>query len=192
VRSDNRAAERFVEQGDRTLGLAAGSDRAAFTLLYQRYVKRVYAYLYSQVGNVQDAQDLTTVTFMAALEQIQQYRGEGSLAAWLLGIAYHKSVDLHRRHRASEPLLAAAALADPAPSPDDLFFQQVQREELERALHHLTPERAEVIALRFFGELSNAEVAAIVGKSEAAVKMLIHRGLQELRLRLGAREERLP
>ena len=87
---------------------------------------------------------------------------------------------------------AHAALADPAPSPDDLFFQQVQREELERALHHLTPERAEVIALRFFGELSNAEVAAILGKSEAAVKMLIHRGLQELRLRLGTREERLP
>lgn len=192
MRSDNHADEQLVEQHDRALGLAAASERAAFTQLYQRYVKRVYAYLYSQVGNVQDAEDLTTVTFMAALDQIKQYRGEGSLAAWLLGIAYHKSVDLHRRHRASEPLSAAMTLADPAPAPDEMILQQVQRAELERALHSLTPERAEVIALRFFGELSNAEVAAIVGKSEAAVKMLIHRGLQELRMRLRTSEERLP
>jgi RNA polymerase sigma-70 factor (ECF subfamily) len=55
----------------------------------------------------------------------------------------------------------------------------------------LTPERAEAIALRFFGELSNAEVAAVMGKQEAAVKMLVHRGLQELRGRLGANKEKI-
>lgn len=192
MKSDNRADKQLADNGDRALGVAAGHDRAAFTLLYQRYVKRVYAYLYSRVGNVEDAQDLTTVTFMAALEQIKQYRGNGSLAAWLLGIAYHKSIDLHRRHRATAPLSAAEAIVDPGLTPDEMMGQQMQREELERALHGLTPERAEVIALRFFGELSNAEVAAIVGKNEAAVKMLIHRGLQELRMRLRTREEGLP
>ena len=192
MKSDNHADEQLADKSDRALGLAAGHDRAAFTLLYQRYVKRVYAYLYSRVGNIEDAQDLTTITFMTALEQIKQYRGDGSLAAWLLAIAYHKSIDLHRRHRATAPLDAAAALADPAPAPDDMLLQQVQREALERALHCLTPERAEAIALRFFGELSNTEIAAIVGKNEGAVKMLIHRGLQELRMRLRTREERLP
>lgn len=191
VKAEKRADEQLADRRDRALGLAASHDRAAFTQLYQRYVKRVYAYLYSRVGNVEDAQDLTTVTFMAALEQIKQYRGDGSLAAWLLGIAYHKSVDLHRRYRATIPLTAAEAIIDPVPAPDEMLLQQVQREELERALHSLTPERAEVIALRFFGELSNAEVAAIAGKNEAAVKMLIHRGLQELRMRLRTREESL-
>lgn len=191
MKVDNGGDKRLGE-GDRALGLAAGHDRAAFTQLYQRYVKRVYAYLYSRVGNVEDAQDLTTVTFMAALEQIKQYRGDGSLAAWLLGIAYHKSIDLHRRHRATIPLTAAEPLIDPVPAPEEMFLQQIQREALEQALRCLTPERAEVIALRFFGELSNAEVAAIVGKNEAAVKMLVSRGLQELRMRLRTREEGLP
>ncbi|MEZ4727269.1 MAG: RNA polymerase sigma factor [Caldilineaceae bacterium] len=188
---DNQQEQWQTEQSDRVLARVAGQDHAAFTLLYQRYIKRVYAYLYSRVGNVQDAEDLTTITFMAALAQIQQYRGEGSFAAWLLGIAYHKSIDLHRKTRASAPLAVASEFPDPTPSPDEMVLQQVQREELARALHSLTPERAEAIALRFFGELSNAEVATVMGKGEAAVKMLVHRGLQELRIRLGVREERV-
>jgi RNA polymerase sigma-70 factor (ECF subfamily) len=75
--------------------------------------------------------------------------------------------------------------------PDEVLFQQWQRATLEQALHTLTPERAEAIALRFFGELSNAEVATVMEKQEAAVKMLIHRGLQELRGRLGANKEKI-
>ena len=60
----------------------------------------------------------------------------------------------------------------------------MQRSELEQALRMLAPERAEALSLRFFGELSNREVATIMQKSEDAVKMLIHRGIQELRVRL--------
>lgn len=191
MKPDNARDEVLTEESDRALALRAGQDRAAFTLLYQRYVKRVYAYLYSRVGNVQDAQDLTTITFMAALEQIKHYRGEGSLAAWLLGIAYHKSVDLHRQAKISVPLAAADTLVDPTLLPDAVVFRQLQREELVGAIYSLTPERAEAIALRFFGELSNAEVAAVMGKQDAAVKMLIHRGLQDLRMRLDTREERV-
>ncbi|MBX3011860.1 MAG: RNA polymerase sigma factor [Caldilineaceae bacterium] len=171
------------------LAQTAQHDRAAFTVVYQRYVKRVYAYLYSRVGTVEDAQDLTTITFMTALEQLPTYRGEGTLAAWLLGIAYRKSVDFYRKTPLSMPLDRATALADPSPIPDVVVLQQFQRQELESALRRLTPERAEAIALRFFGELSNGEVAKVMNKQEAAVKMLIYRGLQELRVRLGIREE---
>lgn len=170
---------------------AAKGDHAAFTHLYQHTVKRLYAYCYSQVHNVQEAEDLTTQIFMAALEQIDRYRGEGTAAAWLLGIAYHKVSDWRRKHKVMAPLTLAERSADPAPLPDEVLFQQWQRAALERALQTLTPERAEAIALRFFGELSNAEVATVMGKQEAAVKMLVHRGLQELRLRLEAIKEKV-
>jgi RNA polymerase sigma-70 factor (ECF subfamily) len=163
-----------AERNETLAQQAANGDRAAFTQLYQRTVKRLYAYCYSQVHNMQEAEDLTTQTFIAALEQIGRYRGEGTVAAWLLGIAYHKVSDWRRK-----------------PLPDEVLFQQWQRATLEQALHTLTPERAEAIALRFFGELSNAEVAAVMGKQEAAVKMLVHRGLQELRGRLGANKEKI-
>lgn len=186
-----RTEPHLAEKSDQALAIMAGQDHAAFTLLYQRYVKRVYAYFYSRAHHVQDAQDLTTITFMAALEQIQHYRREGSLAAWLLGIAYHKLMDRRRQTKPSAPLDAADTLPDPAPSPDEVVFQQAQREVLMEALHGIAPERAEAIALRFFGELSNAEVAAVMGKNEAAVKMLVHRGIQDLRIRLEARKERV-
>lgn len=170
---------------------AAKGDHAAFTHLYQRTVKRLYAYCYSQSHNVQEAEDLTTQTFIAALEQIGRYRGEGTAAAWLVGIAYHKVSDWRRKRQLTVALTLVEEHADPAPLPDELFFQQWQRAALEQALHTLTPERAEAIALRFFGELSNAEVAAVMGKQEAAVKMLVHRGLYELRLRLAANKEKV-
>lgn len=170
---------------------AAKGERAAFTQLYQRTVKRLYAYCYSQVHNIQEAEDLTTQTFIAALEQIGRYRGEGTAAAWLLGIAYHKVGDWRRKRRVMTPLTMIESSVDPTPLPDEALFQQWQRAALEQALQTLTPERAEAVALRFFGELSNAEVAAVMGKQEAAVKMLVHRGLQELRLRLEAVKERV-
>lgn len=178
-----------AESNEAVAQRAANGDHAAFTQLYQRTVKRLYAYCYSQVHNVQEAEDLTTQTFIAALEQIGRYRGEGTAAAWLLGIAYHKVSDWRRKRKVIAPLTLAESSADPAPLPDAVVFQQSQRATLERALHTLTPERAEAIALRFLGELSNAEVAIVMGKQEAAVKMLVHRGLQDLRLRLEAIKE---
>lgn len=184
--------EELLEQSNEVLArLAAQNDHAAFTLLYQRTVKPIYAYCYSRVGNQQEAEDLTTQTFMAALKQIGSYRGEGSVIAWLLGIAYHKVSDWQRTRRILTPLTTIENRPDPAPQPDELSFQRWQRATLEQALHTLTPERAEAITLRFFGELNIAEVAAVMGKQEAAVKMLIHRGLQELRTRFGVRKEKV-
>ncbi len=188
----NKRLEEYQQASNEALAQqAATGDHAALTQLYQRTVKRLYAYCYSQVHNMQEAEDLTTQTFIAALEQISRYRGEGTVAAWLLGIAYHKVSDWRRKHRLTTPLTLVEDSADPTPLPDEVLFQQWQRATLEQALHTLTPERAEAIALRFFGELSNAEVAAVMGKQEAAVKMLIHRGLQELRGRLGANKEKI-
>lgn len=185
-------AQGLSEQSNEALArLAAQGDHAAFTALYQRLVKPIYAYCYSRVGNQQEAEDLTTQTFMAALKQIAHYRGEGTVVAWLLGIAYHKVSDWYRTRRILTPLAAIENRPDPAPQPDERSFQSWQRATLEQALHTLTPERAEAITLRFFGELSNAEVAAVMGKQEAAVKMLIHRGLQELRIRLGVSKEKV-
>ena len=188
----NKRLEEYQQASNEALAQqAAKGDHAAFTQLYQHTVKRLYAYCYSQVHNVQEAEDLTTQTFIAALEQITRYRGEGTVAAWLLGIAYHKVSDWRRKRRLTAPLTLVEDNADPTPLPDEVLFQQWQRATLEQALHTLTPERAEAIALRFFGELSNAEVAAVMGKQEAAVKMLVHRGLQELRGRLGANKEKI-
>lgn len=157
--------------------------------LYRRYVDHVYRYLLLRVGNVEEAQDLTAQTFLAALENLASYRGEGAAAAWLLGIARHKAADYFRHRQPTAPLEAATELPASFEEPLELVFRQLQVDQVAHALRVLAPERAEAVALRFFGGLSNAEIAQVMNRNEAAVKMLVHRGIQDLRVRLCATAE---
>ena len=81
------------------LARQAVSDADAFTELYQRHVTRVYRYHMAHTGNVKDAEDLTSQTFIAALESIRSFRGSGSFGAWILGIASKKRLMFFRRGR---------------------------------------------------------------------------------------------
>lgn len=176
-------------EADRALLATAQRDPTAFSALYRRHLNRVYRYFRYRVGNEEDAQDLTTQAFMAALESLQSYRNEGTVAAWLLGIARHKLIDWQRKAPHTVSLDVAITVPDETQVPDAQVAHHLARETLEQALLTLAPERAEAIALRYFGDLTNREVAAVMGKNEAAVKMLIHRGLQDLRLRCASQFE---
>lgn len=155
----------------------------AFAELYRRYVNNVYRYHMAHTGNVRDAEDLTSQTFMAALEGIRSYRGSGSFLAWLMGIASRKRSLFFRGLRPEVPLEAALHIPDPEPSADQAALHRLQFESISRGLKQLSPDRAEAIILCFFGGLTNSEAGHALGKSEAAVKMLIGRGLQDLRER---------
>lgn len=159
-------------------------EAAAFADLYRRYVNRVYRYALSRVGNRDDAQDLTAQTFTAALQNVRGFRGEGSIAAWLTSIARNLSINAYRTHRPSLPL--HDELAADSPSLEDSTLRRLRLESVLDAMSTLPPEQAEVIRLRIFSELSTAETAALMGKSEAAVKMTLHRALQALRQRVGS------
>ena len=161
------------------------SSVTAFAELYRRHVTRVYRYHMAHVGNVQDAEDLTSQTFMAALEGIRSYRGSGSFAAWIIGIASRKRLMFFRRsgNRPEVPLDAALHYPSPNLPTDKAAAQRLQLESISRALRQISPDRAEALILTFFGGLSNIETCRVLGKSEAAVKMLIARGLQDLRER---------
>jgi RNA polymerase sigma-70 factor (ECF subfamily) len=171
-------------ESDQALAQAATHSQAAFARLYRRHVKRIYGYLLARVGNVQDAQDLTSQTFLAAWESIGAYGGRGSFVAWLFGIARHKLHDHFRRQKSNLPLEAAEQAAHPGSPPDKVVGRQLQVEQLALALRSIAPERAEALAWRVFGGLSTAEVGQVMGKSEAAVRMLVHRGVRDLQERL--------
>lgn len=155
----------------------------AFAELYQRNVMRVYRYHVAHTGNVKDAEDLTSQTFIAALEGIKSFRGTGSFAAWIMGIASKKRLMFFRRNRHEVELDAALHYPSPSLPTDKAATQRLQLESVSRALKQISPDRAEALILSFFGGLSNAEASRALGKSEAALKMLISRGLQDLRER---------
>jgi len=168
---------------DTSLARQARTDPEAFAELYHRHLKSVYRYHLAHTGNVKDAEDLTSQTFMAALEGIHSYRGAGPYIAWLMGIASRKRLRLFRGSRPEVPLDAALQIPTPSLPTDKQAFRRLQMDQILNALRTISPDRAEAVILCFFCELSFVEAGLVLGKSEAAVKMLISRGLQDLRTR---------
>jgi len=170
---------------DARLAEYARTDPQAFAELYRRHVRSIYRYHLAHTGNVKDAEDLTSQTFMAALEGIRSFRGTGSFAAWLFGIASKKRLMFFRSSgsRPEVPLDAALQTPSPDPGTDKAAYHRLQLEAVSHALRQISTERAEALILTYFGGLSQAEAGRVLNKSEAAIKMLISRGLQDLRER---------
>lgn len=176
-------ATHHKHQEESDLVRQAAHDVEAFAELYRRNLARVYRYHMAHVGNVRDAEDLTSQTFMAALEGIRSFRGTGSFAAWLFGIASRKRLMFFRKNgsRPEVSLEAGVPLTSLDPPTDQAALHRLQLESVSRALRQISPDRAEALILTYFGGLSQAEAGRVLNKSEAAVKMLIARGLQDLR-----------
>lgn len=186
--SDATMAAMDEANTDHQLAIRARSESAAFAELYQRHLPRIYRYHLARCGDVQDAQDLTAQTFLAAFEQMRTFRGQSSFLGWLFGIASHKVVDHFRRRKGHVPLEEAIEVPHPDPLPEEQANASIQLAQVGRAIRRISPERAEALGLRLVAGLSAAEAGRVMGKSEAAVKMLVHRGLQELQEMLNVNE----
>ncbi len=160
---------------------AARQDPAAFSALYRSYVTPVYRYLYSRTGNAAEAEDLTTTVFMSALENLQRYQEQGNFKAWLFTLARNKLADSYRRERWHLPLEEwASAMGPNGNDPERTVIKMETMDRLKRLFQELKPEQQELLHLRFAAQLSFAQIAQVVGRSEAAVKMAVYRILQQL------------
>jgi len=177
------------ELDEEDLARKAATNVDAFATLYRQHVTRVYRYLMAHIGNVKDAEDLTSQTFMAALEGIRSFRGDGSFAAWIMGIASKKRLMFFRGNRHEVPLEAVEHYPNPSLPTDKAAMQRIRLESIAHALRQISPERSEAIVLVYFGSLTYAEAARVMKKNGASVKMLVSRGLQDLRERTSLRME---
>jgi len=160
---------------------AAVSKASAFAGLYRLHVTRVYRYHMAHVGITKDAEDLTSQTFMAALEKLGSFRRNGSFAAWLMEIAAQKRRNDIRGNRRELPIDAVLYYQSATLPTDRVAMQRKEMEATSRALKQISPDHAEAIILTFFCDLSGSEVSRILKKSTATTQMLIARGIQELR-----------
>jgi RNA polymerase sigma-70 factor (ECF subfamily) len=168
---------------DEQLARRAQISAAAFAELYHRHVTRVYRYHLARTGNVHDAEDLTSQTFLAALEGIRSFRGDGPFAAWLMGIASRRRALLFRGRRPEVPIEAALHVPTPGLATESEALLRLQMESVSRALRQISRDRAEAVTLCLFSGLTCAEAAKALRKSEASVKMSLSRGLRDLRER---------
>jgi RNA polymerase sigma-70 factor (ECF subfamily) len=168
----------------------ARTDPEAFGFLYERYVSRIYNYIYFRVGSVLDAEDITSKVFFKALNSIGFYRHMGlPFSAWLYRIAHNQVANYHRdRSRMRE--IAIDEMVNPLPDakperPEPALERNLEINRLMRVVNDLPEQKRELIFLKFVDKLSNEEIGKILGKTEGAIKSLYHRTLLELRDRLG-------
>lgn len=170
---------------------ARAGDRGAFGELYERFVTKIYNYLYYHVnGRAQLAEDLTEEVFVKVLEKLSRYQERGlPFSAWVFRIAHNHLVD-HVRSQPKQGLVSIDDCRDlPEHGSERTLDLALTHTELVVAISRLTEDQRRVVVLRFLQGMSTAETARLLSKTEDAVKKLQARGLQVLKKNLnGARQ----
>ena len=170
---------------DEALAKAGGGDGEAFGVLYERYIGRIFNYIYYRTGNAYDAEDLTARVFFRAMHHIDSYQNRGlPFSAWLYRIAHNLVANWHRDNSRKQEIPLDEGLVAHHPGdehPETALVVNEERERLLRIIRRLPAERQQLIILKFVEHLSNAEIGQIMGRSEGAVKSLYHRTLLSLR-----------
>ncbi|MBX5473468.1 MAG: sigma-70 family RNA polymerase sigma factor [Thermoleophilia bacterium] len=186
-----RASARDSEERIREL-VARGQrgDRDALEELYLIHFDRIYSYLHVSVGNRHDAEDLTTQTFLKMLEKIGGFTWRTApFSAWLFRIAHNLAMDHFRSRRRWRPEEEVPEpLGEQEPSAELAAMHAIGRTSMLELIEKLSSEQRQVLTLKFVFNFPNVEVAAILGKSEGAIKSLQHRALASLEERIPHRE----
>jgi RNA polymerase sigma-70 factor, ECF subfamily len=167
---------------------ASQGDLDAFGSLYERYVERIYNYIYYRTGSTYDSEDLTERVFMRAMRHIGNYHDRGlPFSAWLYRIAHNLVANWHRdnNRRKEIPLDEGVISYRHGEHPETELLRLEERERLLRAIRSLPAERQQLLILKFVEHLSNAEIGQIMGRTEGAVKSLYHRTLIAVRREFG-------
>ena len=163
-------------------------DQDAARTLYERYFDRIYNYVYARLGRAEDAEDLAIDTMTRSLTRLDQFQDQGvAFSSWVYKIAHNATIDHYRRHGKVTLVSLEHATLPQSADPSELAVEQLSNEDLRTALRDLTDEQQQVLILRFFQDLTSAQVAGIMGKSVGAVQALQHRALGSLERALQGR-----
>jgi RNA polymerase sigma-70 factor (ECF subfamily) len=198
-RHERATATVVVLDRDRSLVEAARRDPAQFDALYRKYLAQVYAFALYELMDHHAAEDATERTFLRALAALPRFREQArpedgpeasTFRVWLFRIARNVVANERRarRRRPADSLDVALGAGLSIPDATDIEAQAVTRDEAAgalRALQGLPDDRRRALVLRFVDEMSTAEIAGILGRSEGAVRVLIHRALGAVAQELG-------
>lgn len=178
-----------VQVDEGALVAAAKRDPREFGPLYELYVDRIYRYAYRRVGTHHEAEDITAQTFQQALQALPAYEWRGlPFGAWLFRIAGNI---INRRGRtvgrevAVEDVTVFSRFEQADDDPADYVWRSEEAGELAELIRTLPPDQQRVIVLKFSHGLKNREIGDLMGRSEGAIKQLVHRALVSLRATMG-------
>ncbi len=156
-------------------------DKEAFGILYERHLDEIYRYVYFRVFNHQEAEDLTETVFLKAWEALPKSRRVKNFRAWIYRIAHNLVID-YRKKKSPEILEAEPPVREDLIGIGPALEEKQESQRLMQALARLEFKYRQVIVLRFFNQMSHAEVARVLDVEEGHVRVLQCRGLQKLGL----------
>ena len=172
---DSRDAERLLVERAKT-------DPEAFGALYDRYFGQIYRFVFSRLRDQTAAEDVTSEVFMKALRSIPRYQDTGRpFTAWLYQISVNTINDRYRATRPTVDLDEMYDLAAAGPGLEDTAVHRAELREIWRSVESLPAQQRTALVLKFQEDLKISDIAAVMGKSDGAVKLLIHRGVTRLR-----------
>jgi RNA polymerase sigma-70 factor (ECF subfamily) len=172
--------------GERLVAAAKHGDAMAFGRIFDIYHRPIYRFIVARTHSQADAEDLTQLVFLKALEALPRYEARGiPFGGWLFRLARNAVIDHARTRREHADLDAVLERPGTEPEPESGILAREETEAIGQALAALTDEQREAIELRFFAGLSAREAAAVMGKQEGTVRGLQFRAIAALRRQLG-------
>ncbi|OGE81932.1 MAG: hypothetical protein A3H72_03795 [Candidatus Doudnabacteria bacterium RIFCSPLOWO2_02_FULL_48_8] len=160
---------------------AQQGDRDAFGLIFEEYSHKIYKFIFLRVRHREVSEDILSDTFIKAWIKLSQITSQKALVSWLYRVASNNIIDYYRLRKETATLEEIENLIEDSYNPvkeTDLSLDQKRMLELMR---HLPKEQAQVIQYRFFEDLTNAEIAHIMDKTEGAVRVVQHRAINNLK-----------
>jgi len=159
----------------------AKNDDQAFSQLYDFYFPRVYGYIFKRVGNHEAAEDIVSVTFMKVFTHIKSYQSQGyTFGAWVYRIATNNLIDHYRKEgkRKEVNIDDVYHLHDEQKSPEERMQISYEYNLVQKVIANLSPKYQEILHLKFFAEMTTAEISQSLGITENNVRVILFRALK--------------
>ncbi|TMD08698.1 MAG: sigma-70 family RNA polymerase sigma factor [Chloroflexi bacterium] len=167
---------------ERSLVERAKTDPGAFGELYDRYFHQMYRFVFSRMRDQTAAEDVTSEVFIKALKGIPRYQDTGRpFVAWLYQIAVNTVADRYRSSRPTVDIDEVHDIGTAGPSLEDLAVRRDEVRQVWAIVEKLPAPQRTAIVLKFQEDMKITDIAAVMGKTEGAVKLLIHRGMTRIR-----------
>lgn len=159
---------------------------SAFGELYDHYHPKIYRFVYLKVSNREEAEDITHHVFLSAWQNIKKYRFQGfPFSSWLYHIARNKVIDHYRSATHHSPIESTEV--ERIATPENVMESadaSLSREHIQLAISRLPADQQDIVIMRFVEDMSHKEIAAVLQKTEGAVKVMQHRTLKRLKAML--------
>jgi RNA polymerase sigma-70 factor (ECF subfamily) len=172
--------DKSLEQ-EKQLIEAAKKDASKFLNLYDKYFDQIYRYIYRRTGGDKEiTYDIVSETFLNSLKNLKKFQWKGyPFSSWLYKIAHNNVIKWYKKNRQHVPLDKAYSLSDSKQNQKEFVETKFAQAQIQEILNKLNEEEREILRLKFFEEVSNVEIAEIMGLSVSNVGVKVFRALKK-------------